>query len=194
MNEKIVDFLEISNIGEPFPIEKDFILKKLQEIPDDFHSEYIQSVGDYLDDLALFKNIVISREKSNLCQHLIDNLNETQLQKLNRIVLSLSIKDPIANIEEINAATFNQMTPSHEITFKAKNIVSKIRSLPVNFKAKAEELAVFSRQVKLLSNIFCVLNLGREHDDFITEQLSIILEEDLDAVLMMIDSYVANKE
>lgn len=182
MDKKILDFQEMSKHTAD-PVDKESIFKTLQEVPPDILKEYLDVIEVYIEDLLLIKNIASSRKRRALFDHLTKNITQEQISKLNKIALNLAAIDPLLKISELAESTFNVVIPTEETRSKATKLVDQLKSLDLDYSLRAKELAVFSRQMALLADIFAVLNQGKEFTDVTIERLSIVPDSDLDFLL-----------
>lgn len=194
MTDKITDFLETikETGGQMLPVEKETMQKNLQEVPDEIMSEYIQAVEAYIEDLLVCKNVVTAINSPNLYNHLLKDLDQTQLAKLNNISLHLASKDPFERIREIRELTFGIVVPTQESFDKSVVLIALIKSLDVDYDAEAKRLATTSRDLRFLADIFGVLNLGKQFESIAPNRLAELSEDDLDRLKEIVHSMVEN--
>lgn len=181
MSEKIVDLIEANKDldGQVFPVERDAIVKSLQNIPHDVALDYSEGLGAYIEDLLLLKNIVSSSDKPSITRHLVEGLNGIQLTRLSSIIPNLSIDAcESANRELINA-TLGIKVPTPESKAKATELVSLVKAMSINYSRKAEELADIARLITLFCNLLLVCRFDETVVSRMTERLSMLPEDDL---------------
>lgn len=195
MDEKILDFEKVSKASdEMLPIDREEIIKHLLSVPADIMKEYVDAMTNYAEDLFLLKNIISSIGKPNLCRNLLAGLDQTQLGKLSKIALNLASKDPLEKIDELVSDTFNLIIPTEESRSKAIALVNQLKTLEIDYDSKSKELANLSRQIRALSDIFCVLNIGREFGDLMIDRLSLVTESDLDKLNEIAGGKIVNNQ
>lgn len=181
MNEKILDF------DEDLPINADSILQYLREVPEDVLSEYINTTINFADELFYLVKVVSSVSKPNLCKHLISGLSEIQLTKLNKIALSLLANDPLEEIKQLVENTFNLIIPEDASRSKAIELITRVKSLDCEYKIEALEFARISRQLRLLADIFYVLDIKESFGEMLIDRLSQVALEDLEGMIAVVN-------
>jgi len=181
MNEKILDFDEI------LPVDAESILQQLREVPEDVLAEYIGVTTNFADELFYLVQVVSSIGKPNLCKHLISGLNEIQLIKLNKIALSLAAEDPLEEIKQIVENTFNLIIPEDASRSKAIEFIKRVKSLDCEYKTEALEFARISRQLRLLADVFYVLDIKESFGEMLIDRLSQVALDDLEAMIAVVN-------
>lgn len=191
MTEKKIDFLKHSkeSTDEILPIEKDTLMEYIKAIPEDVAREYVNAIETNMESVLLWKNIMSARGSPRTCRHLVDGLNENQLESLRQIVVGLTARDPVEKLKEIIEATFSIPYLDPENYCKALGIVNKVKSFDVDFELKAMELATLSKQLNLLGEVFIVLALPqKEIPEWMVNRLCRCSTDDLDALMNICNS------
>lgn len=185
MDDKVINLHEASN-EEALPPNQETILKNLQSVNDEWHSEYLKVVENYLEELIICRNIIASRRNPNLFRHLVSTITAEQLNRLQLLSMDLASIDPLEKLEAIVEATFQFTPPTQKGLSMSNEIVSMIRSLNPDYKEKAKEMGEIARRMKLLATTLTLV--GLDFDEYARGKLSHSPEKDLDflreAILM----------
>lgn len=182
----------ITNIEEQVqPIDRDIVLHRLKEIPDDLVNVYVKAIVGNVDEQLLLKSIFTSSLLA--AKHIIDGLDQIQLERLNTIVLGLISTDPLKNLREIREATFNIIDVIPESVEKGIALIDLIKSLDVDYDVAWKELAFISRQMNLLASAFLILNLGKTFEDTLLDQLSRIPTSEFNGIFELCEGKIKPK-
>ena len=129
-DDKIVNLIETvkQTSDEVFPITREIVLQRLLAIPLDTAESYIAIVSRQVEDTLFWKNIISAVGNPNQCKFLLEDLNQTQLDKLSSLALYLSIK-PEEKTKEIQDITFGIRSPSEENYSKAAKLMADLKTL-----------------------------------------------------------------
>ena len=186
MSEKISNFLEETKEidGQVLSIECETLLRDLQSIRPDIASEYITAIEMGVEMKLLWKNIIASSKSPSITKHFIENLNEEQFRQFQRLILNLSSKEPEERINEIVESTFGfTVYPIEESIPKAQELLDKLKECEGRYDAESDKLAMLARDLHFLAKILSIMNLGESFIPMLHEQLSKMLESDLDCLL-----------
>ena len=194
-DEKIVNLIETvkQTSDEVFPITREIVLQRLLAIPLETAEAYIAIVSRQVEDTLFWKNIISAVGHPTQCKFLLEDLNQTQLDKLSSLALYLSIK-PEEKTKEIQDLTFGIKTPSAENYSKAKKLMADIKALQIDSENMAKRLSDRSIYLKQLSQTVAALALGIEYNDIILENLANLDDNSLDVQLDMIGKMRSNSK
>ena len=194
-DEKIVNLIETvkQTSDEVFPITREIVLQRLLAIPLETAEAYVAIISRQVEDTLFWKNIISAVGNPNQCKFLLEDLNQTQLDKLSSLALYLSIK-PEEKTKEIQDITFGIRTPSEENYSKAKKLMADIKALQIDSENMAKRLADTSIHLKQLSQTVAALGLGIEYNDIILENLANLDDNSLDVQLDMIGKMRSNSK
>lgn len=183
MDDKILSF------NEDPPVDSESILRLLSNVEEDILAEYSNATLSFAEELFDLVKIVSAASRPNLCRHLINGLSEVQLTKLNKISLSLASEDPLEKINELLEATFNLVIPADESRRRAIELVAQVKTLPdVEYEAEAGKFARAAKQLRMISDIFCLLNIGDEFEELLIDRLSVVSEADLERMIQVVNN------
>lgn len=192
MNEKILSLYKMAKQSdEPLPID---FAKHLRDVPIDVVVGYCNAITNHIEDLLIMRNIIASIDKPNTFQHLIDGLNEQQIEKLNKIALCLAVEDPFSKVKELVELTFDTSISTPESLSRADLFISQLKALDIDRKAVAQRLALFSRHVQLLSESFILLSMSLEFEGLLIDRLSKVSESDLNQLAEIASSGMVNNQ
>jgi hypothetical protein len=185
--DKIVNLIETvkQTSDEVFPITREVVLQRLLAIPLETAEAYVAIVSRQVEDTLFWKNIISAVGHPNQCKFLLEDLNQTQLDKLSSLALYLSIK-PEEKTKEIQDLTFGIRVPSEENYSKAAKLMADLKTIINNHEDMAKRLADTSIHLKQLSQTVAALGLGIEYSDIILENLANLDDNSLDAQLDMV--------
>ncbi len=188
-DDKIVNLIETvkQTSDEVFPITREIVLQRLLAIPLETAEAYVAIISRQIEDTLFWKNIISAVGHPTQCKFLLEDLNQTQLDKLSSLALYLSIK-PEEKTKEIQDITFGIRTPSAENYSKAKKLMADIKALQIDSEnITAKRLADTSIHLKQLSQTVAALGLGIEYNDIILENLANLDDNSLDVQLDMVE-------
>lgn len=175
--------MDLAKEEQVLPVQRDDILNILQQVPDEILNGYLQVVETHIEELLLCKNVLSSRGKPNLFQHLIGGLDQTQLEKLSKITLNLAANDPVEKVRELTEETFNITIPTPDGFLKALALFDLIKSLDVDFEEEGKRLAVLSGHLRFFSDAVIVMNMGEKFEKLLLDRLTQVPENDLDHLI-----------
>jgi len=111
-------------------------------------------------------------------------LEKTQIEELNEIVLLLSSKEPIDDIEKLIYLTFNIKTPTPESRKKAANLVEVVRSIDYDRTAAAWKFGSLADRASLIADAFILV--GTEYEKVLHDRLSTVDPQELDKMIEML--------
>ena len=190
MDKKVLDFQKMS-VNLDMPVDREVLLKNIQNnIPEDIIQEYIAVIEMEIEKTLQWKNILTAKNKPNQCRFLIENLEQDQLVRLNKIVMLLSDKNPFENTAEIAEITFG--FSKQESISKSQTMISHLKSFDIDYGQESEKLATLSRHMQLLSRILSLLNLGGKEfegfDGLLTNKLASQSGQSLDELSAIINT------
>jgi len=174
--EKIIQMKD-----QDLPIDKELLFQKLQEIPEDIKTGYAKAGDSLIEEILLWKNIFTGN--SSIAKHLIDNLDLSQLERLNTILLNLISADVQKNISKIMQATYDLTGPTPESEKKAIELINLIKSSDFDCNKAWKELVLNSRQLCLLATSILVINMGKQFEYNLLEQLSRMPASEFDGII-----------
>ncbi len=187
MGEKIVCLLETARESdEVLPIQQDSILNRLAVIAPDVADEYVKGITGYIERVLIWRSIITSIGRPHLSRFLIESLEKKQIEDLNEIVLYLSSKEPIDDIEKLIELTFNIKTPTQESRKKAAEFVEVVRSIDYDRTAAAWKFGSLAKRASLIADAFILE--GTEYEKVLHDRLSVVDPGELDEMLEMMNS------
>jgi hypothetical protein len=188
MSEKISNFLEEAKEidGRVLPIERDTLVRDIQSVPREILNEYVEAISFGIENLLLWKNIASSTGSTPITKHFIDNLEESQFRRFQRVVLSLSTEEPQKRIKEIIEGTFGYSAyPIPESIPKAKALLNKLKEKG-NYEVESVRWATSSKYLAVLSKILFLMGRREDLMQFFEDQLALYPEKDLDRMLEIV--------
>jgi hypothetical protein len=179
MSEKITSFFEEAklNSSEILPIEHKSILETLKEISEEVAKDFITFTTVYVESILKVRDIVLSRGSKHLCQHLLDGLDNGEIQKVTNTARYLASQNPEEKIREIIHETLGYTPATPESLVRAHELVTRLKQLDIDFDVEATELAKTIRQLTQLSYSLKAIHYG--YADVTQDRLSMVPEEDL---------------
>ena len=192
MNDKVTNFLEATKeIDDPvLPIEKDAILKLLQNVPEDIFDSYLEVFENHIENLLVVKNVLAARNHLSTFDRLTEGVTPKQFNRLNRIALNLAVDEPLEKINELVEATVGLVIPSEESCCKAVTLLEQIKAFGIDYKDKSRELALLSAGIRLMAETLAVLNLGSIYEHIMIDRLSQIPEEEFERLIEISNSLI----
>ena len=189
MSAKIVDLLGINKEQNAvlLPIEKEQILKKLEEIPHDVSMEYVDAISLCINDLLILRSIISSSNNPHLVRHLVTDLNDNLLERLEAIVPHLQSNMCEKTIGELVNATWGIASPTLESKTKADELISAIKILNKNHDEKFEEFIDHARILKMFCHLLAMCRMGDEIANRTCDRLSMTKISDLNELLRLLE-------
>lgn len=195
MENKIVNFLEKAKEvdDQVLPIERDSLLKQLQEIKPDIASEYVSGIETSFEEMMFMKNIISSADKPRISKQFIAGLDEDRFKTLEKIVLNLRVSSFEEKIKEIVEATLGYTVyPLPESIPKANELLNQLKGLSGNYETEAQKIADLARYFHMLANILIVMDMGEDLIEFLRNRLSKLPKEDLDRLGRIVNGLYNN--
>jgi hypothetical protein len=184
---EIIDLIDKSKLidDEVLPIEKEQLLKNIQAISNEISMDYVEGIDIGIEDALLWKNIILAKDHPLTCHNFIDGLNPELFERLQRIVSGLMVNNYVDKLKDIIEATFNITSTTLDERTKAEQLVTEAISLKIDFEEKAMELSKFSRQAKMLSDLFTLFSISRdeEYKRIAVDRLSYCSIENIDLLI-----------
>jgi hypothetical protein len=179
MNDKILNF-DIANADDEGPVDRGLIIKHLQQVPNHIMSEYLGVVDNYLEDIAVIRNVISSIDRPHSFRYFLDGLTQNQLNNLNSIALILASVEPEKHIRELLKLSFGISNPTPESFLKSLKLIDQLKALD---KAEAEKLVWLSKFMGMISDIIITLRLGEDFESLALCPLSTLIESDIDKLI-----------
>lgn len=176
---------------EDLPIDIDLLLKKLQDIPEEIKTGYVKAISSLLDELLLYKNILTGNP--NVAKYILESLDHSQLENVNRVVSNLILADSQKNISDIMDATLSIEDPTPESQEKAIALINFIKSSGVDFDNAWKELIFTSRQLCHLAGTVLFLNMGKAYEGSLLNHLSKLPASEFNGILGLCEEKLKRK-
>lgn len=172
---------KIVSIDDELPIDRDTLLQKIAEVPEEFKREYVQGIAASIDELLLWKSIFTG--STSVAKHIIDGLDSSHFERFKTIVLNLLSADVLNNISKIREATFFTVDPIPESGEKALELIDLLKSLDLDCDAAWKNLIFTSRQLTMLASVILVLNMGKAFEGSLLDRLSTIPPSEFNGII-----------
>jgi len=180
---------KITNINQaPALIDRDALVEKLQQIPPDVLEVYLYGITTNVDDTLVLKNIISFAYDPKISKHMIDDLNDTLLQRLNLIVEGLAAEDTLSKIREIRLASLNEIDPTDENYRKAIDLLYRVSQFGI------ADFEFTSRCLKLLAEVVTLYELGQNNEflNFLILRVAQMPTADIDGMILLLRNQPAN--
>jgi hypothetical protein len=181
----------ISMKDQDLPIDRELLLKKLNDIPEDVKTNYVKVISSLLNDLLLWKNILT--ENSNVAKHILDGLDHSLLERFNTIVSNLILTDFQKSISNIVGETMNIENPTPESQEKAVALIDFIKSSNIDYDNAWKELVFTSRQLCHLASSILLLNMGKTFEGTLLDHLSRLPSSEFNGIFELCEEKLKRK-
>lgn len=170
------------------------ILKKLQGIPVDIFSDYLNVLDANVEDILKRRSMVAARDNPTTFRHLFEKLNPLQVSRVSDIAMHLSSRDPNDKIEELIYASFDMVIPTPESISKAEKLIIDLRAFSSVYLEKALTCVEVIRDFRMMEDIFVTLNMGIQWEKIVLDRLSALPEDNLNRLCAIVSGALSNNQ